>query len=83
MDVNRKKQLLWEYKNRKPEMGVISYDCIPANKRFLGLAKDTKADINSSSFQLTAGNHPNKDLQKLWREYGSENFLPKMKMPFC
>lgn len=74
MDDKRKKQLLWEYKNRKPEMGIISVYCVPANKRFLEPSRDTKADINSNSFQLSLGSHPNKELQKLWQEYGAENF---------
>lgn len=74
MDMKRKKQLLWEYKNRKPEMGILSFYCIPTKESFLGYSKDTKADINSSSFKLDANYHPNPSLQKLWNEYGKENF---------
>lgn len=35
---------------------------------------DTKADINSNSFKLSANGHPNVSLQKLWNEHGEEKF---------
>ena len=74
MDMKRKKQLLEEYKNRRPEMGVISYRCIATNESFLGISKDTKADFNSTSVKLAANYHPNKRLQELWNHYGMEDF---------
>lgn len=74
MDIKRKKQLLEEYKNRRPEMGVISYRCIATNESFLGISKDTKADFNSTSTKLAANYHPNKRLQELWNQYGMEGF---------
>ena len=74
MDVKRKKQLLEEYKNRRPEMGVISYRCIATNESFLGISKDTRADFNSSSAKLAMNYHPNKRLQELWNHYGAEGF---------
>lgn len=74
MDIKRKKQLLVEYKNRRPEMGVISYRCIATNESFLGISKDTKADFNSTSAKLAANYHPNKRLQELWNHYGMEGF---------
>ena len=70
MDIKRKKQLLQEYKNRHPEMGVISFRCMATNESFLGISKDTKADFNSTSTKLAA----NKRLQELWNQYGMENF---------
>ncbi len=74
MDIKRKRQLLEEYKNRRPEMGVISYRCIATNESFLGISKDTKADFNSTSVKLAANYHPNKRLQELWNHYGMEGF---------
>ena len=74
MDIKRKKQLLEEYKNRRPEMGVISFRCMATNESFLGISKDTKADFNSTSTKLAANYHPNKRLQELWNQYGMENF---------
>lgn len=74
MDIKRKKELLEAYKNRCPEMGVISYRCKETGEVFLGISKDTKADFNSTSVKLGANLHPNKRLQELWTKYGKESF---------
>ena len=74
MDIKRKKELLEIYKNRHPEMGVISYCCKETCEAFLGISKDTKADFNSTDVKLDANMHPNKRLQELWNKYGRESF---------
>lgn len=74
MDMKRKKQLLEEYKNRRPEMGVISFRCKVTNEAFLGISNDTKADFNSTTVKLNGKMYPNKRLQELWNQYGIENF---------
>ena len=74
MDENRKKQLLLKYKYRKPEMGIIYFKCISTKDIFIGISKDTKADINSNSFKLGGNLHPNHTLQKIWGDYGRDNF---------
>ena len=74
MDIKRKKELLEIYKNRHPEMGVISYRCRETGEVFLGIFKDTKSDFNSTNMKLAANWHPNKRLQELWNKYGSEGF---------
>lgn len=55
MDTKRKKELLQQWKNRRPEMGVISFRCKKTGESFLGISKDTKADFNSNRFQLSGG----------------------------
>ena len=74
MDTKRKKELLEAYKNRHPEMGVISYRCRETGEVLLGISKDTKSDFNSTNMKLAANWHPNKRLQELWNKYGSEGF---------
>lgn len=74
MDMQRKNQLLEEYRNRKPEMGVISFRCIRTGEAFLGISKDTKSDFNSNRCKLAANWHPNKRLQELWNQYGENSF---------
>lgn len=74
MDMKRKKQLLEEYRNRKPEMGIISFCCKEAKETFLCISKDTKANINGSRFKLSANSHPNKRMQELWNQYGESGF---------
>jgi len=34
MDMNRKKQLMEDYKNRHPEMGIIAFKCGESNFEF-------------------------------------------------
>ena len=41
MDIKRKKELLEAYRNRHPEMGVISYRCKETGELFLGISNDT------------------------------------------
>ena len=67
MDIKRKKELLESYKNRHPEMGVISYCCKETGEIFLGISKDTKADFNSTNMKLSANWH----LIKNYRNFGT------------
>ena len=66
MDIKRKKELLGAWKNRRPEMGVISIFCKTTGDLFLGISKDTRADFNSNRFRLSANGHSNRQLQELW-----------------
>ncbi len=74
MDKGRRKELIEMYKNRKPEMRVISYRCKATGNVFLGISKETRADFNSNNFKLNAKLHPNKHLQELWNKYGADSF---------
>lgn len=74
MDAKRKKELLEAYKNRRPEMGVISLRCKETGEAFLGASSDTKADFNSIIMKLSSHYHPNKRLLELWKRYGLEGF---------
>ena len=44
MDREKRKQMIYEYKNRTPEMGILSYECIKTNEVFLVTANDIKAN---------------------------------------
>lgn len=74
MDIKRKKELLEMYKNRLPEMGIISYCCKETGEAYLSISKDTRADFNSINVRLSTNWHPNKQFQKLWNKYGAEGF---------
>ncbi len=78
MDSNRRKELIEQYKNRLPEMGVISFRCKATGESFLGISNDTKADFNGNIFQLSSGLHANKHLQSLWDQYGQDGFECKV-----
>lgn len=74
MDTERRKQLISEYRSRKPEMGVISLRCKETGQVFLGTATDTRAAFNSIRAKLSMGYHPNRALLELWKKYGEEGF---------
>ena len=74
MNIKRKRELLEAWKNRRPEMGVISFGCNATDEIFLTTATDIPAKFNRIRFQLSAGNCPNKRLQELWTQYGESAF---------
>lgn len=71
----KRKELLQQYKDREVEMGVIFFRCVSTGEVFFGVSQDTRADLNSARFKLSAGNHPNRRMQQLWNQYGPEGFL--------
>ena len=74
MNTKRKQELLGAWKNRRPEMGVISFQCKVTGETFLTTATDIPAKFNRVRFQLSAGNCPNKRLQELWAQHGENAF---------
>lgn len=74
MDRQKRKELLSEYKDRHPEMGVISFQCRTTGDTFLAPAADVNARFNRIRFQLCAGQCPNRPLQALWTQYGEHDF---------
>lgn len=74
MDKNRRKELLEAYRNRMPEMGVISLRCTATGETFLGTSTDIPASFNSVRVKLGSGFHPNRHLLDLWKQYGQAGF---------
>ncbi len=72
--MDRRKQLLIEYKHRKTEMGIVSFLCVPTNESFIGYSQDTKAYTNSNRFKLSVNLHRNRELQNLWNQHGESAF---------
>ncbi|TJX15694.1 GIY-YIG nuclease family protein [Tissierella creatinini] len=72
--MNRKKELKELYKTMKPDMGVFIIKVINDNKSYIEGTGDLKASINSTKFKLNLGSHPNKELQKQWKEHGESGF---------
>lgn len=72
--VNRKKKLKTIYKETLQPMGVFQIRNLANDKVFVSSSKNLEGIFNRYKFQLKMGGHPNKDLQKDWNEFGSENF---------
>ncbi|NMA03003.1 MAG: GIY-YIG nuclease family protein [Clostridia bacterium] len=73
--MDRRKELKLQYKQMKPEMGVIIIRSELDNKCYLEGTQNIKGTINSAKFKLEAGIHPNRELQRAWKEQGEKNFL--------
>ena len=74
MDKQKKKELLEQYKFRKPEMGIIAMRCTATGDLFLDISKDTVRGFNRYKVQLDTKTHPNRKLQELWNAYGEGSF---------
>jgi hypothetical protein len=72
--VTDKKQLKQDYQQTPRSIGVLLIRNNRDDKVFLAVWPDVRALINRHKFQLTAGGHPNKQLQADWNSLGSESF---------
>lgn len=74
MDKQRRKELVEQYKQMKPDMGIFLIRCQTTNKGLLETSQNLKGKINRARSQLSGGVHPNKELQKEWSELGEDHF---------
>lgn len=74
MDKSKKKEILSEWKERHPVMGVFSVKCIATGDQFFVSSRDGDTWFNRHGFELKSGNHRNKHLQELWNTYGESGF---------
>lgn len=74
MDKSRKKELIAQYKQTKPRMGLFIIRSKVNNKCYLQATQDLRGVMNGAVVRLRAGMHPNRELQKEWKEFGAENF---------
>lgn len=71
---DRRKALIEQYKQMKPDMGLFRVRLKDGGKCFLETSQNLKGKMNSVRFQLDAGNHPNRELQRDWQRYGPDRF---------
>jgi hypothetical protein len=74
VEKSRKKELTQQYKQMKPPMGIFIVRSKVNNKCFIKATQDLRGVINGTKVRLEGGSHINKELQKEWKEFGSENF---------
>lgn len=74
MDAQRKRLLKQQYKERKPDMGIVCYFCKSSGARYIGGVVDIKATLNSNRVKLDTNFFPNKRLQSSWNQYGAADF---------
>ena len=69
-----RKDLINEYKQRKPRMGIFAIRNTANGKLYISRANDLDRIWNAEQFKLDAGGHSNRDLQADWNEFGSKHF---------
>lgn len=74
METRRKKELITQYKQTKPPMGIFIIRSKVNNKCYIEGTQDLRGKINGAKVRLAAGIHPNRELQKEWQDFGAENF---------
>jgi hypothetical protein len=72
--MDRKRELKMQYKEMKPQMGIFIIRSKVNNKCYIQATQDLRGVINGTKARLGGSMHINKELQKEWDEFGSENF---------
>ena len=72
--MDRKKELKLQYKQTRPQMGIFTIRSKVNNKCYIQTTQDLRGVINGAKVRLGNNMHPNKELQKEWMDFGSENF---------
>lgn len=69
-----RKALIREYKESRRPIGVFGVRNTVNGKSLVGASTDLPGMLNRQRFQLEAGIHPNRELQKDWNEFGPDAF---------
>ena len=74
MDKARRKELVEQYKRQKPDMGIFIIRPKGGGKCHIQSAPDLRGVMNGALMRLESGQHPVKELQQAWNEYGADHF---------
>ena len=72
--MNTKKDIKREYKERKARAGIFQIKNTVNGKVLIGSRLNIDGILNRYKFQLSAGSHPNKELQKDFNELDPDKF---------
>lgn len=70
----RRKDLVREYKEKKPRPGIFAVRCSATGTAWIGAAKNLDTQKNGVWFQLQMGSHMNRILQDAWNRHGADTF---------
>jgi hypothetical protein len=74
MSKDRRRELVREYKERKPQRGVYAIRCTATGEVWASASPKLDSQQNSTWFQLRMGGHPNRALQAAWNAHGEAAF---------
>ncbi len=69
-----RKDLVREYKERKPRPGIFAVRCAPSEETWVGAARNLDTQKNGIWFQLKMGAYVNAELQAAWNAHGADAF---------
>lgn len=72
-NIDRKKRIR-EYKETPRSAGIYRVRNSVTGKSLIGATTDLSGMLNRQRFQLESGSHPDKELQRDWRELGPDKF---------
>lgn len=70
-----RKDIIREYKERKPTAGVFMVKNMVNGHLLLGSTLNIDGPLNKHRFMLQIGSHRNAAMQKDWKDYGEEAFV--------
>ena len=73
-NMQRRKEIHREYKERVKPSGVFQIKNLANGKVLLGSSLNLEGPLNKHRFMLKVNSHPNKELLKDWNELGSDQF---------
>jgi len=68
------KELKYQYKQARRDMGVYQIRNLVNGKLLIGSSEDIRAIMNRNRFVLKYGVHKDKELQREWNEFGESGF---------
>jgi hypothetical protein len=73
--MDRKKELIREYKQRRPPMGVYRIRNMVSGHSLVAASTDLPSMFNRHRAQLSMGGHSHRPLQADWLEHGPDSFV--------
>ena len=73
--MDRRQELKQQYKQMKSDMGIFMIRSTETKKCFIQSTKDLRGVMNGAKFKLQTGSHPNRELQREWKEFGEDHFV--------
>jgi len=70
----RRKDLIREYKEKKPRPGIFAVRCAATKEAWIGSSRNLDTQKNGIWFQLRAGSYMNAELLAAWKKQGEESF---------
>lgn len=74
MSRERRRQMLRDYKERRPTPGVFAVRCTATGQVWVQASRNLEQQQNGVWFGLRLGSHPNRELQAAWTAHGEPAF---------